>query len=103
MADKDKAPAVTDETAPGAPQGAGDNAAPPAAKTAQGAARGSAKAAAKPAECEYSVAELAGAARKQFDVPPEVVSAALRIAGKDRATLTEARRIVKQFKERQVK
>jgi hypothetical protein len=58
---------------------------------------------AAPAETTYSAADLANAARARFGVPPEIVTAALRLAGKQRATLTEARQIVTAFMERTVK
>ena len=56
----------------------------------------------KAAENVYSAAELAGAARRRFKVPPEVVSAALKVADKERATFEEAHSIVKAFLERKV-
>ena len=54
-------------------------------------------------EPEYSAADLASAARARFGVPPEVVHTALKVEGKDKATLSEAKRIVKAFLERKVK
>jgi hypothetical protein len=51
----------------------------------------------------YSIAELAGAARTQFGVPPEVVTVALKTAGKTSAALEEAKLIVAAFLEREVK
>jgi len=87
-----------------APQDAENIAAPTTtAEKPQSAGNSGAKEANKPIESEYSAAELANAARARFGVQPEVVSAALRLAGKDKATLAEAQRIVKTFKEREVK
>lgn len=51
----------------------------------------------------YKAAELAANARKLFGKPPEIVSAALKMAGKQTATLNEAIEIVKKFSEREVK
>ena len=51
----------------------------------------------------YGAAELAANARQLFDKPPEVVKAALKTAGKDKATLDEAKETVKKFLEREVK
>jgi hypothetical protein len=56
----------------------------------------------KAAESVYSIAELAGASRKRFDVMPETVTAALKTAGKAKATIAEAEAIIKNFKERKV-
>ena len=60
-------------------------------------------AATKPAETQYSAADLAAAARTRFNVPPDVVRVALKLAGKDKATLTEAEGLVKAFMGRKVK
>lgn len=67
---------------------------PPANKPAGGT---------NPAESVYSAADLASAARARFGVLPEVVITALRTVGKQKATLTEARLIVKDFIKREVK
>ncbi len=56
-----------------------------------------------PAESQYSAKDLAGAARKSFGVPPEVVKAALLEADKDKFTMPEARLIVQRFMRREVK
>jgi len=53
-------------------------------------------------EIKYGAAELANAARARFKVPPEVVQAALKLAGKETATLEETKKIVKEFMERKV-
>jgi hypothetical protein len=84
-------------------QDAENIAAPTITEKPQSVVNSGAQAANKPIESEYSAAELANAARARFGVQPEVVSAALKLAGKDKATLTEAQRIVKTFKERKVK
>jgi len=55
------------------------------------------------AEIKYGAAELASAARARFKVPPEVVQAALKLAGKQEATLEETTKIIKDFMERKVK
>lgn len=54
-------------------------------------------------ENEYTVSDLAGAARTRFEVPPEVVQAALKEAGKTSATQEDAEEIIKQFLNRGVK
>ena len=54
------------------------------------------------AEAIYKVAELAAKARQVFDTPPEVVTAALRTAGKESATVEEAKKIVQDFLNREV-
>lgn len=54
-------------------------------------------------ESKYSAAELAHAARVRFAAAPEVVTAALKFAGKESATLAEAQQAVKKFLERKVK
>jgi hypothetical protein len=56
----------------------------------------------KAVETSYSAADLTTAARARFNVPPEVVKAALKQAGKTKATLTEAKSIIKCFMERKV-
>lgn len=65
-----------------------------------------AKTAAKPTseakESTYSVAELANA-HKIFDASYEIVAVALKIAGKERATEAEAKAIVEEFKNKEVK
>ena len=54
-------------------------------------------------ESAYTAKELAAASRARLGVSPEVVFAALRLAKKDTATLTEARSLVKAFMQRKVK
>ncbi len=56
-----------------------------------------------PAASMYTAADLTDAARTRFGVPPEVVKAALRDAGKDKVTMAEAREIVMKFMKREVK
>ena len=51
----------------------------------------------------YSVEELAENARSIFGKPPEVVTTALKMAGKKTATLDDAKEIVKKFLEKEVK
>ncbi len=50
----------------------------------------------------YSVADLTGAARTRFNVSPEIAAAALRMAGKQKATLAEAKRIIEAFMSKEV-
>lgn len=54
-------------------------------------------------DATYKASELAAQARTLFGTTPEVVSVALRFAGKQAATVAEARAIVKAFLEREVK
>lgn len=54
-------------------------------------------------ESVYTAAELAAAAQSVFKVMPECVTAALMRAGKDKATISEAKEIVKKFMEKEVK
>lgn len=51
----------------------------------------------------YKVSELAAQARQLFDTPPEVVSVALRTAGKAAATVEEAQKYVQAFLAKEVK
>ena len=101
MANENNDTAVTHETPPESPQSAGDTATPPAPESGQGAKRGGARKTDKPIECEYSAEELA-LARSVFQTSPDIVEAALMLAGKDKATIPEAKRIVKDFMERKV-
>lgn len=57
----------------------------------------------KSAEPIYTVSELSAAARTKFGTLPEVVAAAFKAAGKEKATLNEAAAVVKAFLEREVK
>ena len=56
-------------------------------------------------EAEYTVEELAAASEKLFGkkVMPECVIAAFRVAGVEKATKTEAAKIVKNFMTKEVK
>ncbi|MCL2215396.1 MAG: hypothetical protein FWB91_00115 [Defluviitaleaceae bacterium] len=54
-------------------------------------------------ESVYHASELADAAWQHFDFAPELVMAALKLAKKEKCTLTEAKTIVKAFSERKVK
>lgn len=56
----------------------------------------------KPVETAYTVEELASAA-KTFDSDYALVKTALKLAGKDRATVTEAKDIIEKFKNKEVK
>ena len=51
----------------------------------------------------YKVSELAAQARQLIVTPPEVVSVALRTAGKAAATLEEAKECVQIFLAKEVK
>lgn len=61
--------------------------------------------AAAPAEtaATYTAAELIAAAPEKFGVSPDVATAALRMAGKKTATVEEARTIITEFANREVK
>lgn len=54
------------------------------------------------AESVYSAAELAEN-HKVFNTSREIVEVALRIAGKNTATMTEAKAIIEKFKNKEVK
>jgi len=56
----------------------------------------------KPAESIYTAAELAGN-YKAFGTYREIVVVALRLAGKEQATFPEAKRIIENFKNKEVK
>ena len=51
----------------------------------------------------YTAAELIAAAPEKFGVSPDVATAALRMAGKKTATVEEARTIITEFANREVK
>lgn len=51
----------------------------------------------------YSRAELIGAAEKVFGFSPDIVAAALRVAGIQQATIAEATKIVKDFAGKEIK
>lgn len=55
-----------------------------------------------PAESVYTAADLVNNHRV-FKVPREIVVVALRQAGKEAATLTEAKAIIEKFKNKEVK
>ena len=57
---------------------------------------------AKPVESEYTAEELA-ANYKVFKTSYAVVIVALRLAGKKTATLSEAKKIIEEFKNKEVK
>jgi hypothetical protein len=54
-------------------------------------------------ESVYTAEQLAGAHDSVFGVRREIVVVALRIAGKKEATVTEARTIIENFKNKEVK
>ncbi len=51
----------------------------------------------------YKISELAAQARRLFGTTPEAVTAALRMAGKEAASVEEAGEIVRAFLDREVK
>ena len=51
----------------------------------------------------YKVSELAAQARPIFGTTPEVVTVALRTAGKETATVEEARETIQKFLTKEVK
>lgn len=55
------------------------------------------------AEATYTAAELAAQARQLFGTTPEVVAVALKTAGKEKATVAEAKKTVEDFLKREVK
>lgn len=54
-------------------------------------------------EAVYKASELAARARQMFSTTPEVVTVALRLAGKDACTVEEAKKTVHDFLNREVK
>ena len=62
-------------------------------------------AALKTAEPEYTVAEFAGNAARLFGqkANADLVNAAFKVAGKESATLSEAKEIVRKFMNREVR
>ena len=54
-------------------------------------------------EAVYTKDELIAAAETVFNVKPEVVAAALKMAGKSEATKTETETAVKDFMQKEVK
>lgn len=61
------------------------------------------KQAAKAAAPKYAAAELARAAKKVFGVSPDIVTAALHLAGVKDATVEEAAKIIKEYANKEVK
>jgi hypothetical protein len=55
-----------------------------------------------PVESVYTAEELANN-HKAFKTSYEIVKTALRLAGKDSATFTEAKNIIEKFKNKEVK
>ena len=60
------------------------------------------KEAEKPAESVYTAEQLANA-HKNFGTSYAIVATALKIAGKDKATVSEAKEIIEKFKRQEVK
>lgn len=56
----------------------------------------------KPQESVYTAAELTNA-HKIFNTSHEIVAVALKLAGKEKATVTEAKAIIEEFKNKEVK
>ncbi len=54
-------------------------------------------------EATYKAAELAAKARQMFNTTPEVVSVALRLAGKKAYTVDEAKQTVQDFLNKEVR
>ncbi|MFP3153133.1 hypothetical protein LQZ18_01620 [Lachnospiraceae bacterium ZAX-1] len=50
----------------------------------------------------YTVNDLSKVARTEFSLPPEVVSTALKAAGKTEATAEEAKQIIENFLKRRI-
>lgn len=57
----------------------------------------------KKVESMYTAAELAAAAQSVFGVMPECVTAALARAGREKTTISEAKKIIKNFMDKEVK
>lgn len=55
------------------------------------------------AQPKYTAAEFARASEKVFGVSQDIVTAALHMAGKQTATVEEAKKIVKEFASKEVK
>lgn len=51
----------------------------------------------------YKAKELAAKARQMFGTTPEVVAAALKMAGKESASVVDAKKTVQDFLNREVK
>lgn len=54
-------------------------------------------------EIEYTIAELAEASKATFGVESVIVRSALKLGGKENYTMTEATRIVTEFKNKEVR
>ena len=54
------------------------------------------------AEAAYPISELAAKARPLFGTTPEIVTTALKVAGKESASLEEAQKIVRAFLDKEV-
>jgi hypothetical protein len=92
-------PAADAQDAPqGAHEDAGSTGTRPAPETPRNEAQGGAR-----AKSTYGADDFAAAARERFGVPPEAVSAAMKAAGKRRATQAEAELIIGDFLKREVK
>lgn len=61
-----------------------------------------APAAPTPPVSKYTIKELI-AAHKAFDAPKEIVAVALKLSGKEAATEAEAKKIIEEFKNQEVK
>jgi len=57
----------------------------------------------KPAVVTYSIQELMSVAHAKFGVEPEVVGAAMKMARKDKATVSDAKVIIDKFLKQGVK
>ena len=62
-----------------------------------------AKTAVKPVTTTYTVDEFAAAPKVLEVNSPDIIRAAFKVAGKDEATVEEAKRIVSSFKKKGVK
>lgn len=56
-----------------------------------------------PLEPEYTAEEFAVCARSVFGVSPDIVTAALRVAGVKKTTKSAAEKIIKEFCKKEVK
>ena len=55
-----------------------------------------------PAEPEYTVEEFAASAGSLFGASPDIVTAALRVAGVTKTTKSAAEKIIEQFRKKEV-
>ena len=51
----------------------------------------------------YTAEEFASQAKKLFGTKPDIVTAAFYVAGKDKATVEEAKELVDKFRKKEVK